>query len=398
MTAPSATDGMRIALVHDFLLDLRGAERVLLALCEMYPRADIFTAVYDPAGTQGRFEGRRVVTTSLQKLRPTAQNFRPLLPFYPGAIEALDLRGYDLVISSSSAWAHGVLPDEGAVHVCYCHNPFRYAWNEREATLAARGPVMRTALAQVLRRWRQWDFIAAQRVDAYVANSQTTRQRIERYFAREATVLHPPVEISRFEPGPVGDHYLVLSELMAHKRIEVAVRAFSALGLPLVVAGNGPDARRLQKLAGPSVRFAGRVSDPEAERLLQGSRALVVCATEEFGIAAVESQAAGRPVVALRAGGLLETVVEGETGTFFDRPEPGVLAEALETFDPASISPERCVEQARHFGPARFRERFSAIVDDAVSSRGPGQEPVRPVPRQRPRRRGLALQAGRLRS
>ncbi|MFM8761757.1 MAG: glycosyltransferase [Solirubrobacterales bacterium] len=398
MTAPSATDGMRIALVHDFLLDLRGAERVLLELCEMYPQADIFTAVYDPAGTQGRFEGRRVVTTSLQKLRPTAQNFRPLLPFYPGAIEALDLRGYDLVISSSSAWAHGVLPDEGAVHVCYCHNPFRYAWNEREATLAARGPVMRTALAQVLRRWRQWDFIAAQRVDAYVANSQTTRQRIERYFAREATVLHPPVEISRFEPGPVGDHYLVLSELMAHKRIEVAVRAFSSLGLPLVVAGNGPDARRLQRLAGPSVRFVGRVSDPEAERLLQGSQALVVCATEEFGIAAVESQAAGRPVVALRAGGLLETVVEGETGIFFDRPEPDVLAEAVEAFDPSSISPERCVEQARHFGPARFRERFSAIVDDAVAGRGANGVQENAFSRRPSRRRGLALQAGRLRS
>ncbi|MFM8883931.1 MAG: glycosyltransferase [Solirubrobacterales bacterium] len=398
MTAPSATDGMRIALVHDFLLDLRGAERVLLELCEMYPQADIFTAVYDPAGTQGRFEGRRVVTTSLQKLRPTAQNFRPLLPFYPGAIEALDLRGYDLVISSSSAWAHGVLPDEGAVHVCYCHNPFRYAWNEREATLAARGPVMRTALAQVLRRWRQWDFIAAQRVDAYVANSQTTRQRIERYFAREATVLHPPVEISRFEPGPVGDHYLVLSELMAHKRIEVAVRAFSSLGLPLVVAGNGPDARRLQRLAGPSVRFVGRVSDPEAERLLQGSQALVVCATEEFGIAAVESQAAGRPVVALRAGGLLETVVEGETGIFFDRPEPDVLAEAVEAFDSSSISPERCVEQARHFGPARFRERFSAIVDDAVAGRGANGVQENAFSRRPSRRRGLALQAGRLRS
>ena len=186
-----ATDGMRVALVHDFLLDLRGAERVLLALCEMYPQADVFTAVYDPVGTQGRFEGRRVVTSSLQRLRPTADNFRPLLPFYPGAIEALDLRGYDLVVSSSSAWAHGVLPDENAVHVCYCHNPFRYAWNEREATLAARGAVTRTALAQILRRWRQWDFIAAQRVDAYVANSQTTRQRIERYFARDATVIHP---------------------------------------------------------------------------------------------------------------------------------------------------------------------------------------------------------------
>ena len=398
MGSSPATDGMRIALVHDFLLDLRGAERVLLELCEMYPQADIFTAVYDPRGTQGRFEGRRVVTSSLQRLRPTAHNFRPLLPFYPGAIEALDLRGYDLVISSSSAWAHGVLPDENAVHVCYCHNPFRYAWNEREATLAARGPVMRTALTQVLRRWRQWDFIAAQRVDAYVANSQTTRQRIERYFAREATVLHPPVEISRFEPGPVGDYYLVLSELMAHKRIEVAVRAFTELGLPLVVAGNGPDAKRLQRMAGPSVRFVGRVSDPEAERLLQGAQALVVCATEEFGIAAVESQAAGRPVVALRAGGLLETVVEGETGIFFDRPEPEVLEAALEGFDPLAVTPERCVEQARHFGPGRFRERFAAIVESTVAGSRERAGEVTRGPQRRAGRRGLARQPGGLRT
>lgn len=399
MEPAKATDGMRVALVHDFLLDLRGAERVLLALCEMYPQADIFTAVYDPTGTQGRFEGRKVVTSSLQRLRPTADNFRPLLPFYPGAIEALDLRGYDLVVSSSSAWAHGVLPDENAIHVCYCHNPFRYAWNEREATLSARGPVTRTALAQILRRWRQWDFIAAQRVDAYVANSQTTRQRIERYFARDATVIHPPVEISRFEPGPVGDHYLVLSELMAHKRIEVAVRAFSSLGLPLVVAGNGPDARRLQRMAGPTVRFVGRVSDLEAERLLQGCKALVVCATEEFGIAAVEAQAAGRPVIALRAGGLLETVVEGETGVFFDRPEPDVLAATIEAFDPLSISPESCVEQARHFGPARFRERFSEVVDETIATVRSGRTEERPV-RSAPRRtrRGLALQSGRIRA
>ena len=389
METGSATDGMRVALVHDFLLDLRGAERVLLALCEMYPNADLFTAVYDPVGTQGRFEGRKVVTSSLQRLHPTADNFRPLLPFYPGAIEALDLRGYDLVVSSSSAWAHGVIPDETAVHVCYCHNPFRYAWNEREATLSSRGPVMRTALAQVLRRWRQWDFIAAQRVDSYVANSQTTRQRIERYFARDATVIHPPVEISRFTPGPVGDHYLVLSELMSHKRIEVAVRAFSALGLPLVVAGNGPDARRLQRIAGPSVRFAGRVSDAEAERLLRGSKALVVCATEEFGIAAVEAQAAGRPVIALRAGGLLETVVEGETGVFFDRPEPDVLAATLKSFDPMSISPERCVEQARRFGPARFRERFAAVVESAIRGNAlSGFERHRPEGRTRSPRAG----------
>ena len=194
----------RVALIHDFLLDLRGAERVFAAICDAYPEADVFTAVYDPVGTEGRFAARDPQASFLQKLRPTARTFRPLLPMYPHAIESLDLRGYDLVISSSSAWAHGVLVDPGATHVCYCHNPFRYAWSEREATLAARNFLTRPPLRALLSRWRQWDWIAAQRVDAYIANSAVTAARIRRYFGRESTILHPPVELSRFSPGPVG--------------------------------------------------------------------------------------------------------------------------------------------------------------------------------------------------
>jgi len=392
MDATPATEDLRVALVHDFLLDLRGAERVFLQLCAMFPQADIFTAVYDPVGTQGRFEHRNVITSGLQKLRPTARNFRPLLPFYPAAIESLDLRGYNLVISSSSAWAHGVIPDENAVHVCYCHNPFRYAWTEREATLEARNILVRPALAQVLHRWRQWDFIAAQRVDAYVSNSKTTQQRLERYFSRESTVIYPPVEIDRFSPGPVADHHLVLSELIAHKRIEIVVRAFSRLGLPLVVAGDGPDARRLQRLAGPSVQFAGRISDHQAEQLLRSSQSLVVAATEEFGIAAVEAQASGRPVIALRAGGLLETVIEGETGIFFDRADPASLCAALESFEQSSFSTNDCVAQAQRFSPERFAQEFAAVVDKTLRER-PGRAAVarhRAAPR---RARGLARPA-----
>src|SRR3954451_20141003 len=308
----------RVALIHDFLLDLRGAERVFAAICDAYPDADVFTAVYDPVGTEGRFEARSPQASFLQKLRPTARTFRPLLPFYPAAIESLDLRGYDIVISSSSAWAHGVLVDPGAVHVCYCHNPFRYAWSEREATLAARNPLTRPALRVLLSRWRQWDSIAARRVDRYVANSAITAARVRRYFGREAEVLHPPVELSRFSVGPVGQHYLVLAELMAHKRIDVAIRAFNALGLPLVVVGDGPEWRRLRRLAGPTVRLTGRLSDAEVAELLRTAQALVVTAEEEFGIAAVESLASGRPVIAVRSGGVLETVSEGRTGVFYE--------------------------------------------------------------------------------
>ena len=234
------------------------------AICDAWPEADVFTAVYDERGTEGRFADRNVHTSFLQRLRPTSRTFRPLLPFYPHAVESFDLRGYDTVISSSSAWAHGVLVDPGAVHVCYCHNPFRYAWTEREATLQARGPLVRPALRLLLSRWRQWDWIAAQRVDRYVANSRTTAERVRRYLGRESTVLHPPVEIDRFTPGPVGAHYVVLAELMAHKRIDVAVEAFTRLGLPLVVIGDGPEGRRLRRLAGPSVSFTGR--DPRRAR------------------------------------------------------------------------------------------------------------------------------------
>jgi glycosyltransferase involved in cell wall biosynthesis len=381
MTEETRPAEVRVALVHDFLVDVRGAERVFLALCDMYPDADLFTAVYDERGTEGRFADRRVHTSFLQSLRPTARTFRSLLPLYPSAMESLDLRGYDLVVSSSSAWAHGVIPTERAVHVCYCHNPFRYAWNAREETLAGRGPLGRAALGLIFQRWRQWDWIAAQRVDAYVANSETTRRRVSRYFGREATVLHPAVETRRFEPGPVGDAYVMLSELMPHKRIDVAIRAFNDLRLPLVVVGNGPDDRRLRRLAGPTITFTGRVSDPEAAALLQAARALVVTATEEFGIAAVEAQAAGRPVIALADGGVRETVLEGQTGTFYRRPDPGALAAAVRGFDALAVDPAACVENAARFDVAHFRHGLRAVVEQTLATRRDG-----PSRRRSPRR------------
>jgi glycosyltransferase involved in cell wall biosynthesis len=377
----------RVALVHDFLLDVRGAERVFLALCDLFPQADLFTAVYDEDGTEGRFADRKVHSSFLQKTKPTARTFRPLLPLYPYAIEALDLRGYDLVVSSSSAWAHGVIPDDDAVHVCYCHNPFRYAWNEREATLAARSPLTRAALGVVFQRWRQWDWIAAQRVDTYVANSETTQRRIGRYFNRDSEVVYPPVETARFAPGHVGDSYVVLSELMSHKRIELAVRAFSRMRRPLTVIGNGPDARHLRRIAGPTVRFEGRVSDDRAAALLSQARALVVTATEEFGIAAVEAQAAGRPVIALAEGGVRETVVEGETGVFYEEPTVEALCDAIARFDPLSVDPAACIANAQRFDVARFRTSMERVVADQLA----GDRSARGV-RRRPRRvRGLAL-------
>jgi glycosyltransferase involved in cell wall biosynthesis len=384
---PPPRAAQRVALVHDFLIGVRGAERVFFEICELYPDADVFSPIYDEAGTEGRLAGRNVQTSFLQRLHPGQRTFRKLMPLYPAAIRSFDLSGYDLVISSSSAWAHAVRCDSGATHVCYCHNPFRYAWNAREQTLVNHAAPTRAALRMILRRWRTWDFIAAQRVDRYVANSDTTRRRIARYFDRDATVLHPPVETRRFTPArEVGDAYVVLSELMPHKRIDIAVQAFNALGLPLVVVGNGPDARRLRRLAGPTITFTGRVSDAAAADILARAKALVVTATEEFGIAAVEAQAAGRPVIAVHDGGARETVIDGVTGTFFDSADAGALATAVRRFDPLAIDPAACVDNARRFDVEHFRRGMRAVVDDALAGERAPREDRRPrVPR------GLAL-------
>ena len=362
----SGTAGLRVALVHDFLVSVRGADRVFLEMCDLWPEADVFTPVYDERGTEGRLAHRRVETSFLQRLRPTSRTFRALLPLYPAAIESFDLASYDLVISSSSAWAHAVICGEASVHVCYCHNPFRYAWNERHRTLAERGdPVSRAALRGFFRRWREWDWIAAQRVDRYLTNSRVTQARIKAYFGRDSGIVYPPVATERFRPGPVGDHYLVLSELVSHKRIDTAVEAFNRLRLPLVIAGDGPDRRRLRRLAGPSVRFAGRVSDREAERLMSSSRALVVTSVEEFGIAAVEAQAAGRPVIGRAGGGLLETVIDGETGCLWDGG-PDELAAAVDGFDTLAVDPLQCADNALRFDARVFREVFPAEVAAAL--------------------------------
>jgi glycosyltransferase involved in cell wall biosynthesis len=355
----------RVALVHDFLLDIRGAERVFLELCAMWPDADIFTAVYDEAGTERRFAGRRIRSSFLQWTRPSARTFRALLPLYPVAIESFDFSEYDVVVSSSSAWAHAVLCDEHTVHVSYCHNPFRYAWNDRERTLSRRrDPVTRAFLRAAFSRWRQWDWIAAQRTDRYVANSRTTQARIRAYFGREAGIVHPPVDTGRFSPGNVGEHYVVLSELMAHKEIDIAIEAFNYLRLPLVVIGDGPDARRLRRMAGPMISFAGRLSDDAVAEAVRSARALIMTAVEEFGIAAVESQAAGRPVIARRGGGALETVVDGVTGCFWSGG-PMDLVQAVREFDDAAADPQVCARNAARFDASVFRRRMRAEVDAA---------------------------------
>lgn len=373
------------------MVSLRGADRVFLEICDLYPDADVFTPIYDERGTEGRLAHRNIHTSFLQRLRPNARNFRSFLALYPAAIESFDLRGYDLVISSSSAWAHAVICEERTVHVCYCHNPFRYAWNERRRALDETfDPFSRVLLGALFRRWRMWDWVAAQRVDRYLTNSRTTQARIRTYFGRESEVVYPPVDTGRLTQGTVGDHYVVLSELMSHKRIDIAVEAFNRLRLPLVVVGAGPHRRRLHAIAGPTIRFTGRVDDARVAELLSTCRALVVPSVEEFGIAAVEAQAAGRPVIAAGSGGAIETVADGVTGKLWSG---GVeeLVDAISAFDPLSIDPAACIRNARRFDASAFRRELPRQVDAARATRSeepPGLDVRTAAARRAPRRRG----------
>src|SRR5271166_605933 len=252
----------RVSLAHDYLLVMRGAERTFAAIAELYPQAPIFTLLYDERGTNGRFADRSVTTAPLQHLRLDQSAFRRMLPLYPLIVQRLRPPASDLVLSSSSAFAHGIRVPEGAVHVCYCHTPFRYAWDEEHCALAEIAPVLRPLLRGQLRRIRRWDLSASRRVDAYIANSQLTRERIRRHYGREAAVIHPPVETHRFSPGSPGGNLLVVSEVVAHKRVGLALEAARRARAPIQVVGSGPDLGALRS-AYPEAEFLGRVSDAD---------------------------------------------------------------------------------------------------------------------------------------
>lgn len=358
MSAPSPWSSP--ALVHDYLLVMRGAERTFAAIADCFPGAPVYTLLYDRAGTGSRFAGREVRPSRLQRLRIRQRGFRALLPILSRATETLPLEAHDLVVSSSSAFAHGVRTSAGATHVCYCHTPFRYAWHERERALEEVARPLRPALRRVLARKRDWDRAAARRVTRFVANSEVSRERIQRYWDRDACVIHPPVEVDRFNPGEPEDYLLVVTELVGHKRVDNALEAARRTRRPIKVVGTGPDRRRLARRYGSGAEFLGRVPDGELVRLYSHARAVVVPGVEEFGIVAVEAQAAGRPVVAAAGGGALETVVDGRTGVLVRPNDVDALAEgiasiSLDRFDPAELR-----EHASRFSPAAFRERLMA--------------------------------------
>jgi glycosyltransferase involved in cell wall biosynthesis len=362
---------LRAALAHDYLLVLRGAERTFREIARMWPTAPISTLLYDERGTLGEFAGHPIRTSPVQRLGIRQNGFRRLLPVLPAAAQRLTTGPGDVVVSSSSAFAHGFAVAPGVPHVCYCHSPFRYAWFETERALAEAGRVSRPVLRQVLGRIRSWDLAAARRVTRYVANSRITRERIREIYGRDAEIVHPPVEVERFRSGPSHGYFMTVTELVAHKRVELAVAAAQAAGRPLRVVGGGPELERLrERYASTEIEILGRVSDDDLVALYEHAEALIVPNVEEFGIAAVEAQAAGRPVIAARGGGTLETVVAGGTGTFVAPGDYEELVGCLRDFDAGRFDAAEIRRHALRFSAAEFRRRLAAEVDAAVSTCG----------------------------
>jgi glycosyltransferase involved in cell wall biosynthesis len=357
-----------VSLAHDYLLVMRGAERTFAAIADLFPDAPIFTLLYDEEGTNGRFAGRSIKTSALQRLGVGQSNFRRLLPLYPSAVERLKPPACDVVISSSSAFAHGLRVPEGAVHLCYCYTPFRYAWYEEACALGEMSPLLRPLLRRQLTKIRDWDLAASRRVDAYVAISELSRERIKRYYGRDAPVIHPPVEIHRFTPGEPGDALLVVSEFVRHKRLRVALEAARRARVPIRVVGSGPDHAALRE-AYPDAEFLGRAGDEELAELYASSRAVVVPSVEEFGITAVEAQAAGRPVIAAGAGGALETVIDGRTGLLAGLDDVDSFAQAMLRIDDLNFNPAHAVENAERFSVAAFQSRLAAEAAKALERR-----------------------------
>jgi len=359
--------GTPVSLVHDYLLVMRGAERAFAAIADLFPRAPVFTLLYDEQGTNERFAGHAVITSPLQRLGVRQSNFRRLLPLYPSAVGRLRLGPSELVLSSSSAFAHGVRVPEGAIHLCYCYTPFRYAWYEQDRALAETPLLLRRALRSQLRRIRRWDLAASRKVDAYFAISRLSQERIKRYYGRDSTIIHPPVETSRFAPGEPGDALLIVSELVRHKRLQVALEAARRAHAPIRVVGSGPQHAALSH-AYPEAEFLGRARDVELAELYAQARAVVVPSMEEFGITAVEAQASGRPVIAAAAGGALETVIDGETGILAQLDDVDSFQRAIEGIDKVPFEPQRAVANAARFSVEAFQRRFSQEVARALET------------------------------
>lgn len=353
---------MRVAIVHYWLLGMRGGEKVVEALCRLYPNADLFTLFYHAGKVSPLISSRRVTASFLNSGR---RFYRSLLPLMPLALEHFDLREYDLVISSESGPAKGVLTRSTTRHICYCHTPMRYLWDLYPEYLHdfVHSRWRRAAIAPLANYLRLWDYASAARVDDFVANSQNTRRRIWKAYRRDARVIYPPVEVDSFFERPAEDYLLIVSEMVPYKRLDYAVRLFARTGRKLRVAGDGPEYKRLRKMAGAAVEFCGRVTDEQLRELYARCRALVVPGEEDFGITMVEALASCKPVVALGRGGVLE-IVPQDGAVLYAEPTEECLENALARFDVSEprVDGAGLRAHARRFSEARFAEQFQALA------------------------------------
>ncbi|MCX6766258.1 MAG: glycosyltransferase [Candidatus Moranbacteria bacterium] len=372
---------LKVALVHDFLNQYGGAERVLKSLTEIFPEAPIYTMLYDPKKMRGKFKNADIRPSFLQKF-PKLLKKRPkwLLPFLPTAPETFNLRDYDLVISSSGAWSKGIIVKPKTIHICYCHSPMRFAWDWNEKYLGEQnlGKGRRIFARLLLNYVRMWDKAAADRPDFFIANSKTTQTRIKKYYGRESEVVYPPVEVGgdqgnlddKGDRGKKEDYFLIVSRLSPYKKIEVAIEAMNKLNLPLVVIGEGAPkyVKYLKTITGPKTKFLGWKSDEETKKYFAACRAFIFPGEDDFGIAPVEAMSFGKPVITLRKGGATETVIEGETGEFFDESAVEVVADAVRRFqeNEKNYDPAKIRAQAEKFSKEKFVENIEKMIGEMV--------------------------------
>jgi glycosyltransferase involved in cell wall biosynthesis len=358
--------GPRVALAHDYLNQDGGAERVLLALHRLFPA--VYTSIFAPERLPAAYRALDVRTSFMQRLPGVTRRHQAYLLGYPFAFARFDLRGYDVIVSSSSAWAKGVSPPPGVPHVCYCHAPMRFAWSYRDYIEGERVPALaRLLLPPLMAALRRWDIAASAGVTRFVANSRAVAGRIGRFYGREAVVIHPPVETGRFSVAPDHDGYfLIVQRLVPYKRLDLVIEAFNRLRLPLKVVGDGRARADLERLAGPTIEFTGRLPEAEWLRAFERCRAYIVPGEEDFAIAPVEAQAAGRPVIALGRGGVLDTVVPGRTGLFFHEQTPEALAAAVRQFEAMTFNAGEISAHASTFDTAVFERKMRAQVAEVL--------------------------------
>jgi len=379
---------VKVAIIHYWLVGMRGGERVIEALCEMYPQADIFTHVYVPEMVSERIRRHRIIPTFINSLPRAAKMYKTYLPLMPLALEQLDLRGYDLVISSESGPAKGIIPPPDALHVCYCHTPMRYIWNMYHDYRNSAGRLTQLMMPPLSHYLRMWDVMSATRVDSFVANSTTVARRIQRYYGADSVVIHPPVDTAAFSvaaPSELGDFYLMAGELVSYKRPDLAVRAFNDMKLKLVVIGGGEMLDEIRRIAGPTVTVMGPQPFEVLKQHYARCRALIFPGEEDFGMVPVEAMASGRPVIAFDRGGATETVAEGISGVFFAEQSVEAISSAIKRLANQEIDPAKIAAHAGQFGRAQFFEKMRAHIDGLLaqsSLRRPASDQQRLFPNQ----------------